>query len=43
MKSLGIEFPWSLEYDHNEVLWIGCTRMITDKSKKAKIHCIKLS
>ncbi|XP_063405842.1 E3 ubiquitin-protein ligase TRIM71-like [Mytilus trossulus] len=42
VKILGIEFPSSLDIDKTDVLWIGCNTRATDKSKKAKIHCVKL-
>ncbi|VDI61508.1 Hypothetical predicted protein [Mytilus galloprovincialis] len=40
LKSLGIELPWSLSIDKNEVLWIGCRKLGTDKSKILRVKLI---
>ncbi|VDI06354.1 Hypothetical predicted protein [Mytilus galloprovincialis] len=43
VRSLGKELPWSLSFDNSDVLWIGCNTIIGDETKKAKIHCVKLT
>ncbi|XP_052079236.1 tripartite motif-containing protein 45-like [Mytilus californianus] len=43
VKVFGIELPFSLDIDNNEVLWIGCNTWGEDKIKKAKIICVKLT
>lgn len=43
VTSLGIELPVSLQYDQNEVLWIGCTTPTKFKFSKSTIHCITLT
>ncbi|VDI06353.1 Hypothetical predicted protein [Mytilus galloprovincialis] len=43
VKCLGIEFPLSLDIDNSDVLWIGCHTWAKFDTKKAKIHCVKLT
>lgn len=41
VKSLGIKLPYSLHFDQNMVLWIGCDVKKEDENK-AKVHALKL-
>ncbi|CAC5396098.1 unnamed protein product [Mytilus coruscus] len=43
VKVLGIDLPLSLAFDNNEVLWIGCNTWTSDKNRKAKIICVKIT
>ncbi|XP_071160824.1 uncharacterized protein [Mytilus edulis] len=42
LKTLGIEFPFSLDIDKDDILWIGCNTKKMDKQGKAKIFALKL-